>query len=263
MFKKLLIAAVVVGAAVVVFKGTRLAGYAKDEIASLKSWVESKVPPEKEIARLRKEVAALDKDIEAVKGKLAREIVECRYIKEDADKLRTRVDAEQVRLIEVGDQIKAATEQVKYGGRTVNAAQAKEMLKADVTRHLTSKKNLEGMEAGLASREKIKAILEAQLEELKSKKFELASAVDAAEVELKDLQLKQMENKYQFDDTRLAGIKDSLRELRKKIDVEREKLNLAPVGRTDAAPTTGTLSSDTVDDILAPLTTKPGSKGSN
>ena len=251
------------GAAVLVFKGTRLAGYAKEEIASLRSWVESKVPPEKQIAHLRKEVANLDKDIDAVKGKLAREIVECRYIKEDADKLRTRVDAEQARLIEVGDQIKAATEQVKYGTRTVNAALAKEMLKTDVQRHMTSKKNLEGMEAGLASREKIKAILEAQLEELKAKKFELASAVDAAEVELKDLQLKQMESKYQFDNTRLAGIKESLRDLRMKLDVEREKLKLAPVGLENASPTTGTVSGDTVDDILAPLTTKTGSKGSN
>jgi chromosome segregation ATPase len=263
MCKKLLIAAVVVGAAVLVFKGTRLAGYAKEEIASLKHWVESKVPPEREIARLRKEVAALDKDIDAVKGKLAREIVECRYIKEDADKLRTRVDAEQARLIEVGDQIKAATEQVKYGTRTVNAALAKEMLKADVQRHMTSKKNLEGMEAGLASREKIKAILEAQLEELKAKKFELASAVDAAEVELKDLQLKQMESKYQFDDTRLAGIKESLRELQKNIAIKREELKMGPPAADLSAPTTGSVSGDTVDEILAPLTTKTGSKGSN
>jgi len=35
------------------------------------------------------------------------------------------------------------------------------------------------------------------------------------------------------------------------------------VGRTDAVPTTGTVNGDTVDDILAPLTTKSGSKGSN
>lgn len=259
MFKKLLIVAVVVGVAALVFRGTRIAGYAKEEIASLRTWAESKVSAEKEIARLRKEVSALDKDIDAVKGKLAREIVECRYIKEDADKLRTRVENEEVRILNLGDQIKAATEQVKYGGRTMNPAQAKDQLKEDVKRHMNSKRNLESMEAGLASREKIRVILEGQLEELKAKKVSLASDIDEIEVQLKDLQLKQMESKYQIDDTRLAGIKESLRELRKKIDVKREELKLAPPAEETAIPST--TGGDTVDDILAPLhTSKDGTK---
>ncbi|HEY2785902.1 MAG TPA: hypothetical protein VGJ05_13110 [Fimbriiglobus sp.] len=260
MFKKILIVAVVVGAAAFVFHGTKVASYAKDEIASLRSWCESKVPPEKEIARLRKEVSALDKDIDAVKGKLAREIVECRYIKEDSDKLRVRVDADQERILSAGERIKNATEQVKYGGRPMNPVKAKELLKADVVRHMNNKKTLENMESNLAAREKIKTILEGQLDELKSKKSSLATAIDSIEVELKDLQLKQMENKYQFDDTRLAHIKDSIRELRKKIDVQREELKLAPLGNEDTtAPTT--TANDSVEDILAPLTTSnDGSK---
>jgi len=257
MFKKILIVAVVVGAAALVFKGTKVASLAKDEIASLRSWAESKIPAEKEIARLRKEVAALDKDIDAVKGKLARETVECRYIKEDSAKLRTKVDAEHIRLLTAGDEIKATTEQIKYGGRTVNAEKAKEMLREDVKRHMNQKKTLETMESNLASREKIKGILEAQLDELKSKKMELATVIDSIEVELKDLQLKQMESKYQLDDTRLARIKESITELRKKIDIKREELKLAPEGRDLPAPAQA---GDTVDDILAPLADKDGAK---
>jgi chromosome segregation ATPase len=259
MFKKLLIAAVVIGGAVVLLKGTKLAGYAKDEIASLRQWAESKVPAEKEIARLRREIAALDKDIADVRGKAAREIVECRYIKEDADKLRTKVDSEQARLMELGDQLKTATEQVSLNGRNVNAARAREMLKADVNRLVESKKHLDSMEAALTSREKSKAILEAQLTELKAKKAELAAAVDQAEIELKDLQLKQMESKYQFDDTRLAGIKESLRKLRTEIDVKREELKLAPPAETTQAVTP---EPQTIDEILAPLA-KSGKGSSN
>jgi hypothetical protein len=59
-----------------------------------------------------------------------------------------------------------------------------------------------------------------------------------------------MESKYQTDDTRLAKIKESMRELRKKFDVEREKLKLMPAALDGPVSTAGTKS---VDDIMAPL----------
>jgi hypothetical protein len=61
-----------------------------------------------------------------------------------------------------------------------------------------------------------------------------------------------MESKYQTDDTRLAKIKESLRGLRNKLDVEREKLKLTP--KVYEAPTSPTGAEQTVDEILAPLT---------
>ena len=59
---------------------------------------------------------------------------------------------------------------------------------------------------------------------MKVQKAELTAAVDAMEAELAVLKLQQMESKYQTDDSRMAKIKEDLRKLKTKVDVEREKL---------------------------------------
>jgi hypothetical protein len=59
-----------------------------------------------------------------------------------------------------------------------------------------------------------------------------------------------MESKYQTDDTRLARIKEGIRELQAQIQVEREKLRLLPVAlESSPAPA----ADKSVDDIMAPL----------
>jgi hypothetical protein len=59
-----------------------------------------------------------------------------------------------------------------------------------------------------------------------------------------------MESKYQTDDSRLAKIKEDIRALRTKMDIEREKLKLLP---STLEPSVTTYSSKSVDDIMAPL----------
>jgi hypothetical protein len=86
---------------------------------------------------------------------------------------------------------------------------------------------------------------------MKNQKTELTAAVDALEAELTALQLAQMENKYQTDDTRLAKIKEDMRAVKTRIEVEREKLKLMPAAFDSAPVKSGTKS---VDDIMAPLT---------
>ncbi len=87
----------------------------------------------------------------------------------------------------------------------------------------------------------------------------LANEVDALEAQLNQLKLEQMKSKYQTDNTRLARIKEDLRALKMKVDVEREKLKLMPAAfDTPAAATSG----KSVDDIMAPVTgSKPAQTG--
>jgi chromosome segregation ATPase len=254
MLKKMLLVGAVVGAGFVACKatgvGSKFVGIAKGEITGLTEWVESQIPPEKEIARLRKEVSALDKDIKNVGALLAKETVEVKYMKEDADKLRTQVSADSDKVIARGHAISDATEKVTFGGRTMSAADAKESLRNDVSRLVGKKNSLEAMEKSITAKERVRESLERQLDELKKKKVELAADIDTVEAQFQMLKVQQMESKYQFDDTRLAKIKASLLELRKKHDMTAEELKLAPTIREDR-PSAETQS---VDEILAPLT---------
>jgi hypothetical protein len=250
MCKKLLLVAVIGVAAFAALRGTKFFGLAKQEIADAQSWLDNQIPVEKEIARLKKEVSALDKDRAKVADLLAKEIVEVRYLREGTDELRVAVAGEDTRLLQVADDIKKANQQVKYGRSMVSIPEAKDMLRMDVARQVNRKNSLDTQEKTLAARERNKEYLEKQLDTLQRQKNELAVQVESIESEFKALQLAQMESKYQTDSTRLAGIKESLRNLKKNMEIEREKLNLAP--RVAEATSPATTSGQSVDEILAP-----------
>lgn len=206
---------------------------------------------EKTIAQMRKDVAGLDKDIDHVKDELAKEIVEVRELTGKTNDLRASVDTEQKVLMARGEAVKDATEKVKYGNTMISITDAKERLKRDVSNHVKRKTQLDAMEKALGHRERIKDTLEKQLDGLLKQKQEVKVEIEAIEAEYKALQLQQIESKYQTDDSKLAKVKEDLRGLRKKLDIEREKLALTPSVQEDR-PVTPT-SAESVEDILAPL----------
>ncbi|OWK37941.1 hypothetical protein [Fimbriiglobus ruber] len=256
MIKKLLIVGAIATVAFVVLKGTKIAGYVRQEAAALTNWADDQIPVEKKIAQMRKDVGALDKDIERVKNDLAREIVEVRELTTKTTDMRAAVDAERKALVARGESLKDATEKVKLGGRFVSVPEAKDQLKQDAEFFKKKKTQLATSEKMLERREQIKETLKKQLDGLVQKKQEVNLEIDAVEAEFKSLQLQQIESKYQTDDTRLSKIKETLRDLKKKVDVEKERLNLEPKGLVEE-PTAAT--TESVDDILRDVTggTKP------
>lgn len=258
MLKKLIVLGIIGFVAVSAVKGSKVVSYLRSEIDALEERAEAKIPPEREIARLRNEIKLLDKDIMTVVTQLAKERVEVAQLREKADDLRAKQSQEKELLNARATAIKAATEQVTFGNRTLNVAEAKTELETGVARFTANQKSLEAMETAISSREKVKVGLEKQLEAMKGQKSELSAAVDALEAELTALKLQQMESKYQTDETRLAKIKEDLRALKTKLAIEREKLALMPaVYDTPAKPTT----TKSVDDIMAPLApAKPATK---
>jgi chromosome segregation ATPase len=264
MLKKLVILGVIGFVAVTALGGTKLASYIRSEINAAREKAEANIPPEKELARLRNEIKLLDKDIMTVINEVAKQRVEVRQLEGDVEVLakkqtefRTQLTtrATAIKDAEMADKTQQPTSHVTVGNRTVTLTDAKSELETDVKRFTTSQKSLESMQAMLANRIKVRDSLEKQLEAMKTQKAELTAAVDEMEAQLAALKLQQMESKYQTDDTRMAKIKEDLRKLRTKVDVEKEKLKLMPVA-LESNPTPAT-STKSVDDIMAPLTTAP------
>jgi len=255
MLKKLVILGVIGFVAVTALGGTKLASYIRSEIREARERAENSIPPEKEIQRLRNEIKLLDKDIVAVINELAKQRVAVNDLTSETETLSAKQSQTLTALKTRGEAIKNAEGHVTFGNRTVNVADAKAELEADVKRYTTAQKSLESMQALLANRIKVRDSLEKQLEAMKTQKAELTAAVDDMEAQLAALKLQQMESKYQTDDTRMAKIKEDLRKLKTKVDVEKEKLKLMPAAmETTPVPQANTKS---VDDILAPLTAAP------
>lgn len=249
MLRKLLIIAAIGVAAGFALKNTRMFGYAKEEVASVGDWINSKVPTERKIKQLRKEIGTLDREIDRASDELAKEIVEVDYLTTDIAREAMALANEEKKILAAGEMIRSATERVNYGPYNVPVDEAKALLADDVKRLVSRKATLATMQETLAARERIKDALQKQVEGIKRQKRELAVAVDHLEADYKRLQLQQIESKYQFDDTKLAAVKQSLKELQKDIEVKRTKLKLAPTVASEGAPVNGL----SVDDILAPL----------
>jgi chromosome segregation ATPase len=253
--------AVVGGLAVAAFKGTKWASYARQELRQLREAAEDQIPPEKEVVRLRAELKLLDNDILKVVNQLAKERVECDRLREQVADLRGKQSEAKEVLTARANAIKeaeaAAATFVSFGNRKVGLNSAKVELAEGVSRYTNNQKSLDTLDVTLVAREQVKDQLEKQLEELKNQKIVLATEVDALEAQLNQLKLEQMRSKYQTDNTRLAKIKEDIRGLKMKVDVEREKLKLLPAA-FDTPAASSPNAGKSVDDIMAPVNgTKP------
>src|SRR5689334_13113193 len=92
MFKKVAI----VGAAglltAAVLTQTHVGGYLRHQFDRADKYLESQVPPEEEVARIKAEVANLDKDIDRARGSVAEERVEAKLLKSRVADKQTQVE---------------------------------------------------------------------------------------------------------------------------------------------------------------------------
>ncbi len=252
MLRNLIIVAIVAVVTVTAFQGTRLGWYVTSELRSLRERAEANIPPEKEVVRLREEVRRLDKDIVEVINQLAKENVQTAQLEERVQEMRKTQGRARELLEARAAAIKNATDFVVFDSRKLTLREAKAVLEDGVRRYQLNQKTLESMEQALQHRLRIRDTLQQQLEALRNQKAELSAAIDALEADLTVLKLQQMESRYQTDDSRLARIKESIRNLQTQIQVEREKLRLLPVG-LEESPQSRDSGDKSVDEIMAAL----------
>ncbi len=209
--------------------------------------LDSKIKPEDEIRRIKKEVSSLDKDVDKAKRNLAEEIVEVKYLTKRTEELRlavdkSRKDVEARRAIFAGDE-----KFVKWDGRTINVAAAKDRLAAEVSNHKSLAGELKAQEEMLASHERSRTLAEQHLQALITEKANLEKLVTEVEENIKLLKIEQVESKYQNDGTRMAKVKKDLADLQKKLDVKRVELGLSKKTNPRDAE------DKTVDEIFAGL----------
>jgi chromosome segregation ATPase len=257
MIKKLVIFGVIGVVGWYAIRDSKLGTRIRTEVTSWKKAVEDSSSPEKDLARIKADLKLMDVEIQKLIKPLAAETVNVRSIKDQVSEQRAKLSQSKEVLQARAAAIKSATEQVTFGERTMSITAAKTELEEGVKRYTANQKSLESMELTLASRERIKDTLEKQLEALKTQKLELAATVDALEAEVRLLQLQQTESNYQTDNTRLARVKESIRDLKTKVAVQREELKLMPAAFDAPATSTSSSSNKSVDDIMAPLSGKP------
>ena len=181
--------------------------------------------------RIKKEVATLDKDIDKAKGALAAEERRGRQAAQDrverpagtqTEKSRTSVEAR-------GKMMKEATDdQVRQVGRprrsTSTRPRSCSPTRSPPTR--PSRRNSRPPRRCWPSASGPASLAEQHLQALITEKAELEAAVVELEADIKLVKIEQVQSKYQNDGTRMAEVKEDLAKLRKRIEIQREKLDL-------------------------------------
>jgi len=227
---------------------TRLGSYVGTMVNKVTTGLQDSVSPELELERIQFEVAQLDHDIDKSTTQLAEETTAITLLKEDIEATRERLVHDEEILRKRGEDLKAGKVKATVAGRTATSDEATQMLKDEVARFTAQRKQLANQDRILSIRQTAQSLVAKQRETLRRQKSELTTAVAEMESELKLVRLEQMESKYQSDDTRLSDIKQSLKDLRRKVMVQKEKLNLV-TGFEDAKVVGG----DSVDSILKQL----------
>ena len=257
MFKKIL----VVGAAglliAAVLTQTKVGKHLTRQWDRAEQYLENQIPPEEEVARIKKEVASLDRDIDKAKGSLAEENVEVRYLSKKVDDLRAATEKSRTAVEARGRSLKEATDTrfVKSDGRSIEFGTAKGQLADEVRRHNTLEKEFKANEKMLAVRERTRTMAEQHLQALITEKAQLESDVLDLEALIKQVKVEQVQSKYQNDGTRMARVKEDLAKLKKRIEVQREKLIITKKVDPDS------VEHKSVDEILADLDRKAEATG--
>jgi len=252
MFKKVAIVGAAGLLAAAVLTQTKVGSYLSHRLDRADKYLESKIPPEEEVRRIKSEVANLDKDIDKARGSVAEERWAAKDMKGKVEEKKTQVENSRQAAEARGKMLKEVStgSRVKWDGREINFDRAKDLLQSQVTAHKNLEKELKALETMQAVRERTRDLAEQHLQALVTQKSELEAAVTALEADIKMAKIEQVESKYQNDGTRMADIKESLANLKKRIEVQREKLNLAKQYEK-----TG-VENKSVDEIMAELDAK-------
>jgi peptidoglycan hydrolase CwlO-like protein len=229
MFKKVAI----VGAAglliAAVLTQTHVGAWAKTKLDRLDKHFESQIAPEDEVKNIKEEVAALDKDIDKARSSVAEERVESKLLKARLEEKKANLETTRASVDARGKMMKEATSSklVKWDSREVSYDRAKELLQSQVNAYKTIEKDVKNTETMLIVRERTRDLAEQHLQALITQKSDLEAAVAELEADIKLAKIEQVQSKYQNDGTRMAEVKESLAKLRKRIEIQREKLAMA------------------------------------
>ena len=238
MFKKLMFVSAAGLLSAAVLTQTKMGSYCWTMVERADRAIEEKISPDEEIRRIKSEVGKLYKDIDKAKGSLAEENVEAKMLHSEVDERKTELtrarqslDARHKMMMEVTE-----GKVVKWDGREVPFGKAKELLQSQVRQFKSQEQELKAKETMLAVRERTRVLAEQHLQELVTQK-----------ANIKQAKIEQTQSKYQNDGTRMAEVKESLAKLKKRIEIQREKLSLSKkIDPTSAE-------NKSVNDIMAEL----------
>jgi chromosome segregation ATPase len=188
------------------------------------------IPPHVELDKIRVEVASLDGEVESIKGQLAKATVDFKILEDEITRLKGDIEAGEKFVMKKGEELKlaSAAEKFPWNGLSLTLPEAKERLNSEVNRVKSRKAELKAKQNILETRLKNRDLLERQLATLIEQRTDLTTEIARLDAEIQQIKLEQMESKTVTNDgSRLDGVKKSLSDLKRRLAIQRETMNIA------------------------------------
>jgi len=215
MFKKVLIAALAVVVGLVVVKSTWLGSHVRLRCNSARNWIESQVPPEQEISRLRMELGNLGKEDDKHYDKVARMAIDVENREKKLAELRTNLTRQESRI----RRLKSELSDVEFTRLEDGVRYTKSDLRNDAIAFRNAEDNLKTQEANLEARKRHLALERKKLAELGNQRATMATELLRLETALAEERQAQAASESTIDDS-------SYRQIRKDMDSVRDRINV-------------------------------------
>jgi len=228
MCKKVLIAALAVVVGLAVVKGTWLGSHLRLALNKARVKVQDSIPPEQEIARLRMELAALERDDDKHFDKVSRMWVQVEKLEKDVAGVRANLTREETRIRKLRGEL-AGSEFVLHQGNKYTV----EDLRADALAFQAAEENLKSKEANLDARKKHFALERKKLTELRTTRQTMATELQRLETALAEERHAQATSEQTIDDSGYRRLRKDMESVRERIEVLKKKRQLRGELRID------------------------------
>lgn len=186
--------------------------------------VQRQVPPEFEIARIREQLDQIEPDIRKNLSGLAEESVAVDNLRTDIADARVRLEKQKKVVLTMKADLETGAKTVSYRGIVLTADELRDRLAQEFDAYKSGEKALKAKEDVLKAKEAGLNAAKQKIAAMRTAKETLEAELAKTEADLKMVQLRETESKFQVDDSRLSNIKQSLHNLKDRVaTMERER----------------------------------------
>ena len=250
MIKKAIVTGVAAFGLAAFFFGRDAASYVATSVGWVKDSVKNCVPIEFEIQRARSMVEALLPDIRQNMHLIAKEEVEVERLARQIDENETRLAKDRAEIERLKTDLTSGRGAFRYAGRSYTSDEVRIDLANRFARYKTSDATLASLGDMLRAREQSLSAARGKLEGMLAAKRQLEVDLEHLDARLKMVEAAQTTSEYNFDDSRLARVKELTTELRTRLEVA-EKMVHAEGAFHDEIPLDDTPPESVLDEITA------------
>jgi len=195
-----------------------LGSHACTAFSKLVSCAKKEVPLEWEVDRLRHELTKIEPDMHRNFSVLAEEEVAVENLKKDIADGTARLDKEKKNILTMKADLESGTEAIVYSGVKYPASRIREKLSNDFESYKRAEEALKAKKELLTAKENAVAAALQQLDEMRSVKAQFETQLAQMEAEIRLVRVAQSQSKFKVDDSRLSRIKESMQDMRNRLE---------------------------------------------